>query len=226
MKISIKRILMAFAIGYAIMFGIRHFSTPDKIETFQVEITKTGIKPIDVYSDSFSTTETSEIKVIDQDTILITGPIAVDTYTKFNKLLTPNIKTVAISSPGGDLAASSGIGVEIYKRHLDTLVPEHGECFSGCTIIFQAGKNRSAYSNTMFMYHSAKSVSDSGKERISTRGTAVYWAYLMLFDADPKLLDQLTDMKADYFITAEYSKEFNIATNVIPSAEMQIVPEK
>lgn len=213
--ISVKNIILGALLGYVIILGVRSYAN-QKLDIVQVEITKDGLMPTDIDPGNFWVTEDSEVTVLpDNETILITGPIEESTAKKFKSLLTDKIKLVAISSPGGEVVSSVAISAEIYKRHIDTLVPDGAECFSGCTIIFQAGARRFAYENSMFAYHSAKAKLKNGQEQVSVYGTSIYWAYLLLYDIEPKIFDVMTDMQTDYFITATTSKEYNIVTDLI-----------
>ena len=217
MNVSFKRIFLAFLLSMLIIFNIRsclpRFQT---IDTIQVEITDSGIKPSNVDLSVYLDTGQPDVTLIkDQKMILITGPIDASTATKFKSLLTNDINTVAISSPGGEIISAIDIANEIYQQGIDTFIPSEGGCFSGCTIIFQAGKRRIAYENSMLMYHSAKLKLPNGDNQVSAYGTSIYWAYLMMFDINPSIIYMMENMETDYLITAINSKKYNIATGII-----------
>jgi len=65
------------------------------------------------------------------------------------------VRRIYLHSGGGKIRTALLIAeyIKIYK--LDTYVGENNKCYSACTIIFQAGKNRIAHKTAKFMYHYA-----------------------------------------------------------------------
>lgn len=122
------------------------------------------VKPVSFDPRSYWTSKNSSVKY-DQKTrsVLITGEINDETYAKFSKINPDDINVVIVASPGGVLGPAVEISKIIFNNRIDTMVPNHAMCYSACTVIFQSGKDRYAYSNAMLMYHSAKSVDENEK---------------------------------------------------------------
>lgn len=214
MKWVSRVFIWTFIISLSLMYFRDHHL---KTRHLQVEILNNTFKPIDISNQYFWVTDNSQVLLTkDNSAIQITGPIDDKTYKKFKTLLTDKITTVIISSPGGDVTASVEISKLIYNNKLDTEIPNKGECFSGCTMIFQAGQRRVAYSNTLFGYHYATATLKDGSEKTSAYGTGVYWSYLAYFGVNPVLIEQFTDKEVDYFIKPKESMKYNIVTMIIP----------
>ena len=92
------------------------------------------------------TATASEIKLLevsdDGHTIFINGDINYPLYTSFLATLEENnqIKTVMLSSDGGIIFAARAMVIKITENGLNTKVKEN--CYSACTLIFMAGRNR------------------------------------------------------------------------------------
>ncbi|MEP3418916.1 MAG: hypothetical protein ABJN77_12870 [Lentilitoribacter sp.] len=87
-----------------------------------------------------------EIKLLkvsnDGHTVFIEGDINYPLYTSFLATLEYNnkIKTVMLSSDGGIIFAARAMVLKITEMGLNTKVEE--KCYSACTLIFMAGRNR------------------------------------------------------------------------------------
>lgn len=186
--------------------------------TTQVELTENSQAFINYNPLAFSTSPTMLVDTIpEKNAIVISGPITEKTLKRFKAVLTPDTELVIIASPGGDLIPAVEISKIIYNRHLATLVPKHGMCYSACTMIFQAGNIRMAYEDSMFMYHSAKAVNEkTGEEKPDQSGTSIYWAFLILYGMDDGLLLRTNSMTTDYFVPARLAVKYSIVTNLIP----------
>ena len=68
----------------------------------------------------------------------------------------PQIKTIELNSYGGHVVAAYKIAELVRGRGLSTNVRKGAKCASACTLIFQAGAQRTAYPTTRFLYHSAR----------------------------------------------------------------------
>jgi len=187
-------------------------------KTSRVELTESGQKLVNYNPFDYVSTEQSIIKLVDGDhAIVVSGPISEDTYVKFKAALKPQTEVVIIASPGGELEPSAKIANLVATRQMATLVPKRAMCYSACTMIFQAGIYRMAYSDSMFMYHSAKFVNEkTGEEKPDQAATAVYWAYLMLYGIDDRLLLRTNDMAIDYFVPAPLAAKYGIVNEIIP----------
>ncbi len=79
--------------------------------------------------------------------IRIEGEITSDSANLFAAVMKshPEIKTVSLNSPGGRVFPALEIARAINASGLTTSVPSGEECYSACTLIFLAGKERVAH---------------------------------------------------------------------------------
>lgn len=54
----------------------------------------------------------------------------------------PDLQTIGLSSPGGDVTAGLAIAEALSARGLDTLIPKGEACYSACAYVFFAGRSR------------------------------------------------------------------------------------
>lgn len=183
----------------------------------QAEIVDGKLQVIDIDPEKLWTTPDSQVQYLaDMKTILISGAIVPEMLPKFKKLLNRDIKLVAIASPGGDLKTSINIANIVREKKYDTMVPYSSMCYSGCTLIFQAGQHRIAYSNSMLMYHSAKFVHPkTGKDTISEAGTALFWGNLIALGVSSDMFGLMGDLNTDYYISAKNSTRYHIVNELI-----------
>ncbi len=95
-----------------------------------------------------------EASVTTDDTVLLLhGTFGSGSAERVRHVLdsSPEIKTVALSSPGGRLREASEIATMVRKRALDTYVDTR--CESACTFVFLAGKDRAATPNARIGFH-------------------------------------------------------------------------
>jgi hypothetical protein len=64
------------------------------------------------------------------------------------------VDRVELSSRGGDFFAALHLSWIVRERGLATVVRYGADCFSACTVIFQAGRERVAHPTASFLYHS------------------------------------------------------------------------
>lgn len=78
--------------------------------------------------------------------ISIDGPISQNTADDFIRKLqaNPMLKTVSLNSPGGGVFPALDIARAINVSELNTSVPIDDECYSACSFIFLAGRERIA----------------------------------------------------------------------------------
>jgi hypothetical protein len=83
---------------------------------------------------------------------MLSGPITLKQYNAFRDITdVTKLRRVTLNSTGGNIFAARGFHRLITERSLDTHVTTH--CFSACTIVFIAGKNRTAESTARFGFH-------------------------------------------------------------------------
>jgi hypothetical protein len=98
--------------------------------------------------------EPIEASVTTDDTVLLLhGTFGSGSSDRVRRLLdeSPDIETVALSSPGGRLREASDIAAMVRQRGLDTYVDTR--CESACTFVFLAGKDRAATPNARIGFH-------------------------------------------------------------------------
>ncbi len=88
--------------------------------------------------------------------LLLEGPITVESLGVISRLLksTPNIRSIYLNSPGGDLLAGMQIGRLIFEAKLRTVVNFSAQCQSACSLAFLAGHGRLMLADeTEFGFH-------------------------------------------------------------------------
>jgi len=78
--------------------------------------------------------------------IVFNADITDTTSTEFERALEarPDVRVVALNSPGGSVDSALQVAYEIRKRGLTTFVPRDMGCYSACAYIFLAGVDRQA----------------------------------------------------------------------------------
>ncbi len=78
------------------------------------------------------------------DIIAMNGLVEPGTALDFHRALraAPNAKLVTLNSGGGNVQAGLLIADDINQRALATYIPKTGKCYSACSYIFLAGKER------------------------------------------------------------------------------------
>ncbi|PTM96118.1 PAN domain-containing protein [Mycoplana dimorpha] len=78
------------------------------------------------------------------DLITLNGLIDAGSALNFRRALqaAPNAKLVTLNSPGGNVQMGLLIADDIHQRKLATYIPKESECYSACSFIFLAGKER------------------------------------------------------------------------------------
>jgi hypothetical protein len=96
--------------------------------------------------------ELSQVKRIDDETILFTGTITRVSVAQFQKALTPNTKKVLLDSPGGYARFAIEMADSIFDRNLDVEVTNR--CFSSCAnYLFPAGRRKIIGKEGVLMWH-------------------------------------------------------------------------
>lgn len=80
------------------------------------------------------------------DLIVLSSDITDTTPAEFDRALLarPEVRIVALNSPGGSVDSALEMAYEIRKRGLITFVPRDMGCYSACAYIFFAGSDRQA----------------------------------------------------------------------------------
>jgi hypothetical protein len=91
-------------------------------------------------------------RTVDGAEIMLSGPITLKQYNAFRDIVdVEKLRRVTLNSTGGNIFAARGFHRIIVERGLDTHVT--ADCFSACTIVFIAGKNRTAEPSARFGFH-------------------------------------------------------------------------
>lgn len=100
---------------------------------------------------TWSTQEFTVTKVNEQ-TLKIQGDITQGAYQAFKSSFNTKIKTVHVSSPGGNVAEAVKIGLDLMKNGVDVVVD--GPCLSSCAnYFFLAGKHKFFGENGFVGFH-------------------------------------------------------------------------
>lgn len=82
----------------------------------------------------------------EHNSAILTGPITSDTSLAFDSVLgrMPNLKVLALHSPGGQVLSALDIANKVHALGLSTVILDAMDCASACSIIFFAGSERVA----------------------------------------------------------------------------------
>lgn len=117
----------------------------------------------------------TEMKLLDEQTLLFKGPIKFDTDQAFRAALTPQVTKVVLDSSGGEVIAGLKMGRLIFERGLDIEV--NGMCMSSCAnYLFTAGKHKTVRPGSAVGFHgeprNSKAVMDFRKTHTSPQAVA------------------------------------------------------
>lgn len=143
--------------------------------------------------DDFTTT-------LKGDTIYLGGEVNYLMYHAMLILLSEhdNVTTISLESPGGIVFAGRTIGKIIEEKQLNTYVENH--CYSVCTLVFAAGKNRVVAKKAEIGFHgysfdmpgrfqTVDPMEEQEKDRLYLAGRGIEAAFLKrAFDTDAKTL--------------------------------------
>lgn len=91
-------------------------------------------------------------KVIDRHTLRFEGSIKIDDISKFNVLFTEDIKTLIVTSGGGDVLAAIPIAESMQRQHVDIVVD--GICASSCAnYFFIAANKKKVTQESLLLFH-------------------------------------------------------------------------
>lgn len=158
-------------------------------------------------------TENSVIEVEDK-TIYIGGSI---TRQVANVLLTIDPKKysrVSLHSWGGWVQAATDIAKFIHVNKLNTYVGRDKGCYSACTIIYQAGKIRTAHKSAKFMYHYAHKYKNE-KIVVSGISTIKYLLTLEKFGVPERFFRLWPRNGGPLYLTAQETMPYNVVQMLI-----------
>ena len=91
------------------------------------------------------------------DTVYVSGPIEFDDLSLAEYLFHfgPQVRTVSLDSPGGNIAVAQYAAKIISFRGLDTRTERGKECASACVLLLLAGKHRSVDQTAGIGVHTA-----------------------------------------------------------------------
>ena len=155
---------------------------------------------------------------IDEDFIFLWGSITVgDAVT----VITSNpgkISTLVLNSSGGNYVASKEIALWVRRNKIDTVV-DHGDgCYSGCSLIFQAGyPNRLAGKDAMLGYHPV-SVQFDDVRLAHPMSTREIIGLYRIYGMKKECTDKIPSLKVNDWYAGEANTftHCNIVTQFIP----------
>lgn len=124
------------------------------------------------------------------------GAIESDQYSEFRRaIVNHKISTVVLDSPGGNVYESLDMAGTIFDRGISTYVPTGAECFSACSFMFFAGKER--YSSGKLGVHQTSYDDEIGNKKAkigevdsaAQLSTADIIQYLNEFGTPPKVYE-------------------------------------
>lgn len=196
----LKISLYVSVISLVILFNLKYEIKDQQLRIFKAQAS-------DIYVD------------YDTGTLYIHGRIAPHIFDEILKIDFDKIHTVDLHSVGGDYVTSMLLSEWIHDYKWNTYVDTGNFCFSGCTVMFQAGANRTAHYTSRFMYHyptSAEfvSVKDFRKDKLTNYILGQRMFDLMeTYGLSIEFRDQVDRWK-NLDITPKDSMKYNIVQNL------------
>ena len=146
--------------------------------------------------------------IVDEEFIVLTGHITksdADTITALNP---DKIEMMILNSRGGEYIASKEIASWVRHNDIDTMLDNNVGCYSGCSLIFQAGyPKRFAARNSILGYHPVRieiKEADDNTFYLTNPGSTkeireLYRAYGM----KKECVDQIPSLKWDDWLIKE-----------------------
>ncbi len=191
----------------------------DKTQTARASSDFDFLPQHDPTTTSPAETNTLSIGISEDKTqAFIQGRIT-DDFHKIIEALPKTVKTIRIESGGGSVNAAIRASEIIRDRKITTVTLL--DCFSACTLIFQAGVERKAGTQTAFMYHKPKNkvsyrfLSDGAKKDFQEAVFAFQQKYKE-YGLDSKFVDKIMVCKK------EIQKRKDPRTNEIKEVEVCI----
>lgn len=129
----------------------------------------------------------------------------------------PQVRTVLLDSPGGEVLGSLSTAELIRRRGLNTMVPFNSDCASACVILLAGGVERRVAPGTKVGVHAwryAKPVTDEVVER----DASVLRAAFVKFGISGEIVDlmQSTPNQQVRWLTHQQMRDLRLITNEIP----------
>jgi len=147
------------------------------------------------------------------NTLFFNKKIEAPQYEEFRRAVVEhNVIRVVLNSPGGSIYEGLLIAGMIFDKKIDTYIPEGYKCYSACSFLFFAGKERHA--DGRLGVHQFSYGGDSGdkKEKIGTIANdsqltiADIIQYLNEFDTPPKIFEwMLRTDPSDMYVLNKYN---------------------
>lgn len=123
----------------------------------------------------------------DSETLIVLGKIEVGFFDRLEGALSenPNVKFIALGSPGGAIYEAMRAGLLIRERKIETT--QYADCFSACPLVFLGGVRRTIWDGTDKMgFHQ---VSQNGKAvPLSSEVYDHVRSYVSKMGADPAIV--------------------------------------
>jgi hypothetical protein len=148
----------------------------------------------------------------DGKTVLVHGVFGVGFATELTEVLhaSVGVRTVVLHSRGGRVYEAVSAAKQIRALHLDTRAV--GQCDSACTILFLAGRERSAAADTTFTFHKASSPGVNAQDEWLEANLTVFRAAGL----SPAFLERYRALREGELWVPSYAEL--IAYNVITSS--------
>lgn len=159
------------------------------------------------------------------------GEIESDQYGEFRRaIVNHKISTVVLDSPGGNVYESLDMAGTIFDRGLSTYVPKEAECFSACSFMFFAGRER--YSSGKLGVHQTSYADEIGNKKAkigevdsaAQLSTADIIQYLNEFGTPPKVYEWMlrTPPDAMHIFSMEELEELDLNSTFPKNKKDQI----
>ena len=142
-----------------------------------------------------------------------------------------NVNHLILTSPGGLVAEGESIAQQVKSRNMYTDVI--GYCYSACTVVFAAGKQRVAKHDAEFIIHSTRSPCRNGREECTyssdeisnmNYSNEVLISYYDRFGVDGKFTRSAVrypQKQNEKRFGSDLAKQIGLATNIAPDRAIQ-----
>lgn len=143
---------------------------------------------------------------VNNQILIFEGQVVWPIVADFQRTLSenPNITTVLLQSPGGDVVAGRRVYDLIRQRGLTTAVTQ--DCHSACTIMLAGGSRRVATPQAQIGFHATSII------QMDEMMTRIMNGFTMLHD----------DLNANYYIEAGFDQQFVQRAVTTPSTDLWI----
>ncbi|MCK0172519.1 hypothetical protein MWU53_15770 [Aliiroseovarius sp. S1123] len=181
-----------------------------------------------IVSLPYASAQSASVRVFseyDKRTLLLDGEIGPGTLLAVKKQLDefPEVKFLALNSPGGSVVEGLSIAKLVEERGITTLVTEGHSCFSSCSFIFLAGSARYVRGGQLGVHQ----FTGSRDETIAQEMVAEIYDTLLGFGISSHVMSKMFRTPSDqiYVFTEEELVAFEINRHTKPTTQAAVTEQ-